>query len=472
MNTGRFNVYHIKRIQNNKKPNFNKKSNFHNNNNDYDLYKSSLIPKTNKTIQKYINEKLNIINKNNQKVEKPIFIQKNKPNPNIIYKKVKNNYSLNQRKNPKSKDGNIKQNIMDEKINIQKSNSNNKNNYYYDTNNKNKENNTTFMYNISEKRKQNEKKSKLINSGSTSAGQSISSNNKMDESAKLTYFEYNNDKYNIGYKSIENKNNINSNITYDKVNTNKKRFFFDDPNYIRPSINNFNYETGSDDNINENTIFLKYDNYSSLTFGNSFSYSNSNRSKSTKRNNNINNNNINNDENTNNNNITFFAQYNNKNKNYVNKLKEENEALKKELKYSNDQISLLKDQIKELKAVNIKKNSRNAFLRANIWNKNHIKYEILENGNFNDIKNTKEFSLDLDNNEKIKFKKNFFDENNNNTINWYNNNSYAERKIINVKKNLNLKRKIHRKNQDEFSSLSFLDKPCENINECISNLKI
>ena len=463
MNTGRFNVYHIKRIQNNKKPNFHKKNNIYNNNNDFNLFKYSLLPKTNRTVQKYVNEKLNSINKNNKNLEKPKFIQKIKPNPNIIYKKVKNNYSLNHRKNQKSKDINIKQKLINEKINIQKSNSNNTNNYNYDTNIKNKENNKSFMYNISEKRKQNEKKAKLIiNSGSTSAGQSISSK-KIDENAKFTYFEYNNDNYNIGYQSIKNKNNINNNKTYDKDSTNKK-FIFEEPNYLRHSINNFNYETGSDDNINENTIFLKYDNYSSLTFGNSFSYSNSHRSKSTKRNNNINNN----DENTNNNNLTIFGQYNNINKNYINKLKEENEALKKELKYSNDQISLLKYQIKELKEVNIKKSSRNSFLKANIWNKKYIKYEIFEN----EIKNTKEFSLDLDNNEKIKFKKNFLSEINNNTINGNINNSYAERKIINVKKNLNLKKKFHKKSKDDFHSLSFLDKPCENINECISNLKI
>ena len=282
---------------------------------------------------------------------------------------------------------------------------------------------------------------------------SISSNkNKIEENSKISN--------NIEYNSIGRS----SNVIYDR-NRVSHRFFLDEHNYCRPKINNSNYEAGSDDNFNENIIFLKCDNYSSLTFGNSFSYSNSHRTKSTKKQNNI-------DENKTNN-LTFYCKSNNKNKFYLNKLKEENEALKKELQQSNDQIILLKYQIKELKEVNLKKNSRNSMFPTNLWNKKNIKYEILENRNYNDIKNTKEFSLDLGNIEKTKFNKDFLNKINN-TIN-ESDLLGEKRKIINVKKNMNLKKKNHKKSQDipnDYSSFCFLDKPCEKITECISNLKI
>lgn len=450
-----FNDYHNRAIIINNRDIISKKSHILNNNMNNDIYISSSLPKINKTLQKYINQKLTSI-KNNKKFEKLNNSQK----PNIIYKKIK--FSPKQNNIQKSKEKNIKQIKIFQKIYNKKNISKNDNSNFNSTKyNIIKENDKYSNVNISEKRRQNSKQSKVISSGgSTSAGLSISSN-KMDENARYTFYGYNNNDYKSGYQSIG-KNNNDKNITCDRNNKNNI-FILDESNYFRHRINNFNYETGSDDNINENNMFLKFDNYSSLTFGNSFSNSNSKRSISTKRH-------CNYEENINNN-LTFSHQTNIKNNNYINKLREENEALKKELKESSNEISLLKYQIKELREVNLKKNSRNMIYPSNIWNKRNIKYEILENkNNFKDIKNIKEFSLDLNIYDKAKFKKDFFDKITNKTLN--ESNIYNNRKVINVKKNLNLKKKIHKKISEEYNSFCLLDKPCEKITECISNLKI
>ena len=419
----------------------------------YNRYLSSSLPKENKTLKKYINDRLNSINKKKINLCKSLIHQDPPPKStekyksNLIYRR--NNLNSNLKINQKSLDKSLKKNIIKERIynkksilTIKKNNThnNNSNDNYKSVNIKKSDN------------------SKLINSISTSAGMS-SSSNKIDENSKMNYYDYHKNNYNLLNNSIEKSNTV-----CDKYNNNN-RFFLDESNYCRPKINNFNYETGSDDNINENIIFLKCDNYSSLTFGNSFSYSNSQRSKK------------NNDENINNNNITFFfnnSNNNNKNNTYVNKLKEENEALKKELKESNDQISLLKYQIKELEEfnnhTNFKKSTRNIMFPPNLWDKRHLKYELFDSNSFNKINNTKELSMSYRINEKMKINKDML-ENINNTLNeenFYKN----KKKLINVKKNINLKKKGIKKNNEEFYSLYVLDKPCEKITECISNLRI
>jgi hypothetical protein len=441
--------------KNNKEIIFHKKAKISNKINNCNIYTSSSLPKMNKTLKKYINEKLNIKNKkfNNIYQEQNPSRSNPKNKSLLIYKKE--NISLNQKVNPKSKDKNIKHKNIKEQVYSKKNISKNNFNYSHPhphplphphNFNKNTENNKSF--NCFLKRKQSKKQLKLINSVSTSAGMS-SSSNKIEENGRLTNHDY--------HSNFKNNNSIDkNNITYDK-NINK-RIFLEESNYCKHKINNFNYETGSDDNLNENIIFLKYDNNSSLTFGNSFTYSNSQRSKSTKKNENVDN---------------ISNKFPFRNNNYLNKLKEENETLKKELKESNDQITFLKYKIKELKedSYNIKKSSRNIMFPTNIWNKKFFKYELLENRNSNSIK---EFSLNSSTNAKIKFKKDFI-EKLNHTINEnnYNCNLYKDnRKLINVKRNLNLKKKIIRNSEDDFSSFCLLDKPCEKITECISNLKI
>ncbi len=153
----------------------------------------------------------------------------------------------------------------------------------------------------------------------------------------------------------------------------------------------------------------------------------------------------------------------------------ENEQLKKELKESNNQISLLKSHINKLEEINntnFKKSTKDIIFPPNIWDKRHQKYETLNNNNFNYNKdnNIKECSMSLRINEKIKIKKDMLKKINNtfNDENFYK----GRKKLINVKKNINLKMKVNKKPYEEFYSLRSLDKPCEKITECITSLRI
>ena len=99
------------------------------------------------------------------------------------------------------------------------------------------------------------------------------------------------------------------------------------------STNN-NYEIdSSEDNIMDNKIILKKcENGSPITFGNSFSYTNSKKSSSTRR---VLKNNDNEEADMKNDENIFL-------------LKSQNETLKKELKESNEQITFLKGEIEKL----------------------------------------------------------------------------------------------------------------------------
>ena len=98
-------------------------------------------------------------------------------------------------------------------------------------------------------------------------------------------------------------------------------------------INNFNYESGSEE---KNIFFCKFNDYSSLTFGNSRSNSSSHNNKSSSK--------------------KYLAD---SIMNNLSKLKEENEALKKELKATNDEIKFLKYKIEELQET--KESKKNIF---------------------------------------------------------------------------------------------------------------
>ena len=110
------------------------------------------------------------------------------------------------------------------------------------------------------------------------------------------------------------------------------------------NINNFYYETISkeDSNDNDDKIILNCDNYCLLTFGNSFSYSNSQKRKTNRKF-------LNNDNKKSNNKQNDVDLDKLNDNSYVNKLKLENETLKKELEESAQQISFLMHQIKDLK---------------------------------------------------------------------------------------------------------------------------
>ena len=156
--------------------------------------------------------------------------------------------------------------------------------------------------------------------------------------------------------------------------------------------------------------------------------------------------------------LNLISQYN-INSNYVNKLKEENEILKKELKESNEKISFLMNQIKELKenkSYKSKKYVKNKIGPPNILDKSKFNFEIYDKENYN--------SCNINENKKIskyKSKSNLFKSKNN---------IYNKVKIkINKRYNINNNKKINDNNNPK---TSFSDKPSEKINKCISQIKI
>ena len=175
------------------------------------------------------------------------------------------------------------------------------------------------------------KETKLVNSISTGL-----SNGTLDREGECNNFldsDENNERIgvnNYNYNADSHSNKLETILFEEKTN----------------NINNFYYESlskeDSNENENENKIILKCDNYSLLTFGNSFSYSNSHKRQTNKK--------FFNKENNRNNNERIKLNLNKENDfNYINKLKEENEFLKKELKESTEQISYLIHKINDLK---------------------------------------------------------------------------------------------------------------------------
>ena len=422
-----------------------KKSNMHKNpdipSKNYPRMVSPIL-QPNKTIQKYISERLNSIKliKNNVKKEKinsNIQPRLSVKNSNIL---MKNNLIISPiRKNNKKHIQVIKKK---KKLNSKKKEKN-----------ESKDNSTerNISKQIIFKKKQNTKESKLFSSTSASSGISLYSNeNKKNQ--KFSQKEKNSKEFIYNYNSNK------------KVNSkNLEKSYIDNP-----CINNFNYESGNDDILSEKKIFLKCDNSSLLTFGNSFSYSNSQRTISNKKNENDQNKNFLKD-------ITI--NYNTKKNIYVNKLKEENETLKKELKESSEQISHLIYQIKELKQNKIINYRSKNFIRnnkicsPNIWKNRYMKNSILEKDNYkysrNDIdKKIEKSYLFNQENAKIKFNKEILKDINR-TIN--------DKNCENCRKKIHIKRKLHlnkKENNKSKNSISSIDKSRDNISECISKLKI
>ena len=227
------------------------------------------------------------------------------------------------------------------------------------------------------------KETKLINSISTGL-----SNGTLDKERRCNNFldsDENNQRISV------NNYNYNADSHSNKLET---LLFEENKN----NINNFLYETlskeDSNENENENKIILKCDNYSLLTFGNSFSYSNSNKRHTNKK--------FFNKEVNKSNNERIKLNLNKENDfNYINKLKEENEFLKKELKESTEQISYLIHKIKDLKNdsfLPIKKTKkksihRNTSIKVNRKNKEkyeeNIKNKLTRINKLNKTKNKK-----------------------------------------------------------------------------------
>jgi hypothetical protein len=259
------------------------------------------------------------------------------------------------------------------------------------------------------------KETKIRNNFSISTGLSGSTGDKAknffdsEESRNINVNNYN-------YNADSHSNKLESLIFDEKIN----------------NINNFCYETISkeDSNENEDKIILKCDNYSMLTFGNSFSYSNSQKRKNGKKF-------LNNDNNKNNNKNKDMDIDELNDNSYVNRLKLENETLKKELQESAQQISFLINQIKDLKD--------NTYLPTKKPRKKNIHRNIsVKENKTKDLKDTK-----LKNIIFKKNKLNIIEKNNNKKI------SKSNSIIINNKKNkINNKEGIHKKIYNMKNSLN------------------
>ena len=433
----------LKRININKKDYFSKQ-----NNSDINFAKLKCI----KNIKKNINSKLNEIKKEKLNLKKSLnskkYLKSNRnsksnsnDNKTILSKNVKNSQKRNIIISKSKINLKIKNNISKNKKNLRNYNSdeNKKNSFDKSVNNISNEIN----------------KSKLINCLSTATGLSIS--NEKDKYIILDDSEKNNHKhnYNIDTQSIE-KNNI-------LIEENKE------------NINNFCYETISKEDSNENRIILKCENYSLLTFGNSFSYSNSQKSKSTKKYFN-NDNKKNKDINVNNNDnksscFNLISQYN-LNNNYVIKLKEENEILKKELKESSKKISLLINQIKELRENNnfktkINLNNKNIkYLKMKDKDKIKINLKVFDKENYN--------SCNFKENEKMKYKINWNNKLKKKNFQIKNDNKIHSKKSLKIGKiKINKRSNLNKKKlKNEIVSTPHFEKSCEKINECISKIII
>ena len=298
--------------------------------------------KTNKTLQRYIDQKLSSI--------KPISQNKKNDfkNTNKSHFQTRNN-SLNTKKNNnKNKSANKRHsknesnNTKDNKFNKGRNNKKKilslkkeyKTNQNYSSFN-NMANLINKKNNINKKFKSPvQTKGKLIKNFYQNYNSSISTGISMKTNTNDVYkscsnFLDNNSltKYNISDNEMENQDfEIIPLMNKDfKVYSNWER--------NNKSTNN-NYEIdSSEENIMDNKIILKKcENGSPITFGNSFSYTNSKKSSSTRRvlkNNDNEEADIKNDEN-------IFL------------LKSQNETLKKELKESNEQITFLKGEIEKL----------------------------------------------------------------------------------------------------------------------------
>ena len=314
----------------------------------YSIYKS------NKTLHKYINQKLNLL-KSHPKPIKNKF-QNNKSNINSrntslninrtnktknINKNCKNNISINIKN--KNKNGrNSKQDIslLKKEYNSNKifSSYNNLPNLISKKSNNNINNNININTNHNDNiiKSPLQTKGKLISnlyqnySSSLSTGISLSNNNDLFKSCSNfldnnSFIKYDNN--NDSGKKLQDKEYfpfINSNL---KINSNEDR--------NNNTTNNYEIDS-SEDNMIDNKIFFKSGvDGSPITFGNSFSYTNSKRSSSKRR---I----LKNNDNENMDNIY------NKDDDNVSLLKSQNETLKKELKESNEQITYLKNEIEKL----------------------------------------------------------------------------------------------------------------------------
>ena len=337
--------------------------------NIYTLHKNSEISsiyKTNKTIHKYINQKLNLLKslpkttKNNNASFKSNIHSRN---PSVNLKKSNKNRNrkknkiipINITKNKKQ----IRRNNNKDLLLIKKEyNSNKIYSSFSDLpnllNNKSKNKINKKYHNKDIKQSPLQTKGKLISnlyqnySSSMSTGISYNQNELFKSCSNFLD--------NNSFQKEDKNNNDSENDIKDKeyfpfINKSHKFNSKFNSNEDRNNTTN-NYEIDSiEDNMIDNKIFFKGgENGSPITFGNSFSYTNSKRSSSTRR---I----LKNNENEN------TDKIDNKDEDNISLLKSQNETLKKELKESNEQITYLKNEIEKL--IKKKKNNYKYAIRIN-----------------------------------------------------------------------------------------------------------
>ena len=330
------------------------------------------IFKMNKTIQKYVNEKLRLLNGNIQpnKTSKELLrnINNIKTKKNYSFNKIIRNKSINENKNKKIKGRNYRHDhslfsneFKTSYVNV---------NYRFNDS-------TTKILNKSKikgkenlKKKINEKINILIKNP----------DNKLTTKGKLV-----NDFYQNYLSSMSMSTGISLNHNNEIIYKEGNKDIIKDNNTIN-SKNNYEIDSIEEDNIHE-IIFKGINKGSPITFGNSFSYTNSKRSS--------------------NSNKEEKEEVQEKIDKSVLLLKCQNETLKKELKESNQQISILKKEIERLikkRKMNITSYKYNVDIKnkkqeskPKIFSKNssyldNICYDIDKSHYNNDIKITKKFS--------------------------------------------------------------------------------
>ena len=330
------------------------------------------IFKMNKTIQKYVNEKLRLLNGNIQpnKTSKELLrnINNIKTKKNYSFNKIIRNKSIHENKTKKIKGRNYRHDhpLFSNEFKTSYVNAN----YRFNDS-------TTKILNKSKikgkenlKKKINEKINILIKNP----------DNKLTTKGKLV-----NDFYQNYLSSMSMSTGISLNHNNEIIYKEGNKDIIKDNNTIN-SKNNYEIDSIEEDNIHE-IIFKGINKGSPITFGNSFSYTNSKRSS--------------------NSNKEEKEEVQEKIDKSVLLLKCQNETLKKELKESNQQISILKKEIERLikkRKMNITSYKYNVDIKnkkqeskPKIFSKNssyldNICYDIDKSHYNNDIKITKKFS--------------------------------------------------------------------------------
>ena len=321
------------------------------------------IYKTNKTIQKYINQKLSSLKSlpktiKNESMRTKSKIRIRNPSNKTLSKKKKINIKVYNK--VKKGRNNNQEFLLKEEYKTNKIYSS-----YNDLPNliKNKKinNNINLNNNNNLIKSPMQTKGKLVSniyqnySSSISTGLSIKNNNELYKSCSNFLDDNSSFKCN---NSIDSKNENQKDDFFPYFNTNFKINYNED----RSNNTTNNYEIdSSEDNMINNKITFKFGNGSPITFGNSFSYTNSKRSSSNRM--------I--IKNNGNDNIEIIDKKDDDN---VFLLKNQNETLKKELKESNEQINILKKEIQKLiKNKNNNKKYKNQKQSIIIKNKNNSK---------------------------------------------------------------------------------------------------